>query len=292
MSSGPLVVLIVGMAGTGKTTLVQRINHYAVERKSRSYFVNLDPAVNDVPFAANIDIRDTVNYKEVMRQFRLGPNGAIISSLNLFATNINQVIQIIEKKRDTLDYVFVDTPGQIEVFTWSASGQIICEAFGSTFPTTVLFVADTTRCANPQTFMSTMLYSCSILYKTQLPLVVVLNKCDVVGGEGVVRWMKDPDALAQALKKQKSYAATLTESLSLFMNEFYRNLHYAAVSALTGSGIDELHEALAAARKRYNDEFLPMMQRKQEAKTARLAESKANDTKKLAEDAARAVDDD
>ena len=26
-----------------------------------------------------------------------------------------------------LDYVFIDTPGQIEVFTWSAGGQIIHE---------------------------------------------------------------------------------------------------------------------------------------------------------------------
>ena len=34
----------------------------------------------------------------------------------------------------------VDTPGQIEIFTWSASGAIITESFASTFPTCVLFV--------------------------------------------------------------------------------------------------------------------------------------------------------
>jgi GTPase SAR1 family protein len=56
-----------------------------------SYYVNLDPAVKDVPFAANIDIRDTVAYKEVMRQYSLGPNGAITTSLNLFATRFDQV---------------------------------------------------------------------------------------------------------------------------------------------------------------------------------------------------------
>ena len=36
------------------------------------YYINLDPAVRDVPFAANIDIRDTINYKEVMKQYGLG----------------------------------------------------------------------------------------------------------------------------------------------------------------------------------------------------------------------------
>lgn len=37
------------------------------------------------------DIRDTVNYKEVMKQYSLGPNGGIVTSLNLFATRFDQV---------------------------------------------------------------------------------------------------------------------------------------------------------------------------------------------------------
>ena len=60
-------------------------------RGTKSYYVNLDPAVKSVPFAANIDIRDTVNYREVMKQYELGPNGAIMTSLNLFATRFDQV---------------------------------------------------------------------------------------------------------------------------------------------------------------------------------------------------------
>jgi hypothetical protein len=33
--------------------------------------VNLDPAVHSVPFESNIDIRDSINYKEVMKQYNL-----------------------------------------------------------------------------------------------------------------------------------------------------------------------------------------------------------------------------
>lgn len=86
---------------------------------------------------------------------------------------------MIEKRADQLDYVFVDTPGQIEIFTWSASGAIITEAFASTFPTIVTYVVDTPRSTSPITFMSNMLYACSILYKTRLPLVLAFNKTDV-----------------------------------------------------------------------------------------------------------------
>lgn len=77
----------------------------------------------------------------------------------------------------------MDTPGQIEIFTWSASGAIITEAFASTFPTVVAYVIDTPRSTNPVTFMSNMLYACSILYKTRLPLVLTFNKVDVAKHE-------------------------------------------------------------------------------------------------------------
>lgn len=53
--------------------------------------LNLDPAVMTLPFGANIDIRDTVRYKEVMKEYNLGPNGGIMTSLNLFATKFDEV---------------------------------------------------------------------------------------------------------------------------------------------------------------------------------------------------------
>ena len=83
-----------------------------------------------MPYPANIDIRDTVNYKEVMKQYGLGPNGGIVTSLNLFATKFDQVLNLIEKRSEDCEHVIIDTPGQIEVFTWSASGNIITEALG------------------------------------------------------------------------------------------------------------------------------------------------------------------
>ena len=61
-------IIIIGMAGSGKTTLVQRLNSHLHTRKTPPYLLNLDPAVRNLPYQANIDIRDTINYKEVMKQ--------------------------------------------------------------------------------------------------------------------------------------------------------------------------------------------------------------------------------
>lgn len=79
-------------------------------------------------------------------------------------------------------FAIFDTPGQIEVFTWSASGAIITEALASSFATVVVYIIDTARSTSPVTFMSNMLYACSILYKTKLPFIVVLNKVIAIGG--------------------------------------------------------------------------------------------------------------
>lgn len=125
--------------------------------------MNVDPAVKHTPYHANVDIRDTVDYKQVMTEYGLGPNGAIMTSLNLFATRFDQVIDLMEKRGPEVDYALVDTPGQIEAFTWSASGAIITESLAVSFPSVLVYVVDTARTTHPTTFMSNMLYACSIM---------------------------------------------------------------------------------------------------------------------------------
>jgi hypothetical protein len=90
-STKPVVIITLGMAGSGKTCFMQRINAWLHAKKKCPYVINLDPAVFELPYPANIDIRDSVKYKEVMKQYQLGPNGGIITSLNLFATKFDQV---------------------------------------------------------------------------------------------------------------------------------------------------------------------------------------------------------
>jgi GTPase SAR1 family protein len=170
---------------------MQRIAVHVHEKQIPSYIINLDPAVTSVPFGCNIDIRDTVNYKEVMKQYQLGPNGGIMTSLNLFATKFDQVISLVENKADSLEHVFVDTPGQIEIFTWSASGTIISDMFAYSYPSVLLYVIDTPRNTSPVTFMSNMLYACSIMYKFKLPFIVVFNKTDITDADFALEWMTD-----------------------------------------------------------------------------------------------------
>lgn len=299
------VVLVVGMAGSGKTTLVDAFSAWLEEsddeeeeeleqneRESEArvegctnemnnntssrpnvdetsenlpgegcYVVNLDPAVTSLPYEPNVDIRDTISYKDVMREYSLGPNGGILTSLNLYATRFDQVLELIEKRSKTHRAIVIDTPGQIETFTWSASGQIITDALAQCLATVIVFVLDVPRALNAMTFVSSMLYACSIMYKTRLPMVIVLNKCDAGDGKVIETWMRDYDAFDQAMNEH-SMAGVLANSIALGLEEFYKVVKTVHVTAVDGIGMNELSSAIDEAVKIYNDEYKPWLEEK------------------------------
>mmetsp|Transcript_61002 Transcript_61002/g.137626 ORF Transcript_61002/g.137626 Transcript_61002/m.137626 type:complete len:346 (-) Transcript_61002:32-1069(-) len=293
----PVVILVIGMAGSGKSTWMHRLYMRMTSLQKRIYTVNLDPAVRNVAYPLNIDIRDTVNYKEVMKHFGLGPNGGIMTSLNLFATKFDQVLSLLDKRASELDYILVDTPGQIEVFNWSASGQIICDALAVSFPTVVSYTVDTARCAKPVTFMSNMLYACSILYKTKLPFIITFNKVDVMPHTFLTEWMQDFEKVGEALDRETSYVANLSRSMSLAMEEFYSNLRHVGVSAVTGQGCAEFEQALAEAAQEFHTSYVPYLleqKRDMEEKRKRAVEEQLRkfDRDRLGMKRTRAEDED
>ena len=126
-----------------------------------------------------MQFRSALSAELVPPRYNLGPNGAILTALNLFTTKFDQVLDLVEKRAENVEcavislsvsrvnsydarfsYVIVDTPGQIEIFTWSASGAIITDAVASALPTVVAYIVDTPRTVAPATFMSNMLYAC------------------------------------------------------------------------------------------------------------------------------------
>lgn len=280
-------VICIGMAGSGKTTFMQRLNSHFHAAKQPPYVINLDPAVLKIPYGANIDIRDAIKYKKVMENYQLGPNGAIVTSLNLFSTKIDQVIKLVENKRDKFEHCIIDTPGQIECFVWSASGSIITESFASTFPTVIAYIVDTPRNSSPTTFMSNMLYACSILYKTKLPMIVVFNKTDVCKADFAREWMTDFEAFQEALRQDQElngesgmgsgYMGSLINSMSLMLEEFYSQLDMVGVSSFTGDGFDEFLVAVDKKvdeyEKYYKVERERILKEKEQKEKARKDES-------------------
>ena len=344
MANDPAVAVVcVGMAGSGKTTFMQRINSHLHAKREPPYVMNLDPAVLKVPFDTNIDIRDSVNYKEVMKQYNLGPNGGILTSLNLFATKIDQILALLEKRAGPgfgtkssgkseeksssedadkskeaegekagsgaadeqakrIKHIIVDTPGQIEVFVWSASGDILLGSLASSFPTVIAYIIDTPRTASTSTFMSNMLYACSIMYKTKLPMILVFNKTDVKDAAFAKEWMTDFEAFQAALREEEEtgrfggieggggsggsgYMGSLLNSMSLMLEEFYNHLDVVGVSAATGYGIDDFFQAVKNKAAEFERDYRPELeQRWKERDAAKERPGQQQDLGRMMED--------
>ena len=273
--------------------------------------INLDPAVRNVPFESNIDIRDSLNYKEVMREYNLGPNGGIVTSLNIFATKIDQIINILEKrtapkpenpKAKPIKNIVVDTPGQIEVFMWSASGSILLESLASSFPTVVAYIIDTPRTSSTSTFMSNMLYACSILYKTKLPMILVFNKTDVKDADFAKEWMTDFEAFQAALKQEEDsgsfggveggggfgggsgYMGSLLNSMSLMFEEFYRHLSVVGVSSMTGKGVDDFFNAVEEKAQEFERDYKPELDKRRKERQEEKASKREKELGRMMKD--------
>ena len=88
--------------------------------------------------------------------------------------------------------------------------------------------------------MSNMLYSLSILYKSKIPLHICFNKIDVLDHTFAVKWLTDFESFDQSLSKVDTYLSSLSRSLSLVLEEFYKNIVAYGVSSHTGKGFDIL----------------------------------------------------
>ncbi|XP_016937104.1 GPN-loop GTPase 1 [Drosophila suzukii] len=267
----PVCIIVLGMAGSGKTTFTRSLIQHAQE-KFNPYVVNLDPACREVPYAAHVDIRDTVNYREVMKQYQLGPNGGIVTALNMFTTKMSQFAELVRRAGERgHKWCVIDTPGQIEVFTWSASGNIITEGLATMFPTIVVYVMDVVRSACPTTFMSNMLYACSILYKTRLPFLVALNKIDLQDCSFVLDWMTDFETFQEALEQEQTFVSNLTRTMSLTLDTFYESLSTCGVSAMTGVGFAQLLKKILDCVTEYERDYKPVYEKMRQERLAEQA---------------------
>ena len=71
----PFGQLIIGPAGSGKTTYCHGMQQYLTSIGRRVVVVNLDPANDTPPFTPDIDVGELITLEGVMNHMQLGPNG-------------------------------------------------------------------------------------------------------------------------------------------------------------------------------------------------------------------------
>lgn len=207
----PRNLYFIGTAGSGKSTMVHSFNAWMSSQGLDALALNLDPGAEQLPYEPDIDVRDWIRLRDVMEEQGLGPNGAQIVCADLLAVNAKEIVQTMETFRT--NYFLIDTPGQVELFTFREASRAVIDAFGRE-DSALVYLTDPALSRSPSGFISSVLLSATAQFRHALPFVNLLSKADLLSEEElerIVKWSLDPYALYDALVEDAATAKTLLD---------------------------------------------------------------------------------
>ena len=193
-------IFLTGTAGSGKSNLTGILSNWYQQEGRDVITVNLDPGVSNVPYGIDVDIRNYINLQEIMDKYNLGPNGSLILASDLIATKLEQIEEEIDEYNP--DYVFIDTPGQIELFAYRNSGPYFIKNIRNEANVN-LFLFDSTLVSDPSNFLSIALLASSIKLRLGIPQVSILTKKDLIKDDQarILKWADDFSELLDDLNE-------------------------------------------------------------------------------------------
>ena len=250
-------IFFIGTAGSGKSTMVGAGKDWFQERGTSAMTLNLDPGAERLPYVPDIDVRDYVHLDEVMDRYGLGPNGAIIVSSDLMAEDFGEILE--EAEQYDPDYLLVDTPGQLELFVFRASGAFIIEAFSKEEVITA-FLIDPFLTQTASSFTSILLLSTTVQLRLGVPVARVLSKSDMLTQEQLERideWVSDPDKLHEALLSETGAGKSLATQVCSLLYETEGGFELIKVSSAQGWGFEDLYTQIQMAYEASDDFIVP-----------------------------------
>lgn len=232
------IIFILGTAGSGKTTL-----SYLLRKSLQdSILINLDPA--NINAKADLDIRYYVKTENIMKNYNLGPNGAILKSMEL---SLNYIDNLIEKIPENVYYILIDTPGQLEIFLYRDIGRIVVEKFRKLGEPLGIFLVDIRDALIPENLLSILAWNMIIHLRLTLQTLTVINKVDTVSKDKIkelVAMIKTKKVIKDLLNKNDNLSYLIAKSFEEFYE--YSTLYKRPIfiSAKSGEGITELVSAI------------------------------------------------
>ena len=239
------IIFVTGTAGAGKSLLVSKIYEYYTSNGAFAAILNLDPGVENLPYSCDIDVRDHVDIISIMKQYDLGPNGALIMANDLIASKIDKLQDEIAKVNP--DYLIIDTPGQIELFAYRTSGPFFVENLDAEEKVNI-FLYDGSLITTAVNFVSIALLATSIKLRLKISTINLITKTDLVGAKmkEILQWSTNLKSLETAISDEadgETYTLTTNILRSLNFGGFAQGL--IPISSVTGEGMVNLESALS-----------------------------------------------
>jgi len=238
------IAFIIGTAGSGKSLLTAAFSEWLKMSKQDVAVVNLDPGALKLPYSPDVDIRNYVDVGNLMEKYGLGPNGALIMAADLIADEIENISRDIEAAN--ADVVLVDTPGQMELFAFRASGPYIVNEL-TREPRAMVYLFDAVFSINPLNYVSNMFLSAAVYNRFFQPQVHLLSKCDLLPRKEIERitdWCANPKALENSIEQLEGTKRLFSRNIVHAISQLGLKFLLIPVSAKTNEGLINFNTAL------------------------------------------------
>ncbi|MEM1582704.1 MAG: ATP/GTP-binding protein [Candidatus Bathyarchaeia archaeon] len=222
-------IFVLGPAGSGKSLFIKNFSAYLSSEGYRIKIVNLDPGVLDTGYRPDFDVKSMFTIESIMRERNLGPNGAILEAMDRLA-------KIGLPKFREADYIFFDTPGQLEPFLFRDTGRRI---IGNFEDRCCLFLGDLPALRG--NLVSFYLYALTAYYTLETDTIAVLNKIDLLSNKEI----EDiKEAIENPINISTRRPVNLREEMDIellkALSAFFPPKRVPLISAKTGIGFEDI----------------------------------------------------
>ncbi len=238
-------IFVTGTAGSGKSLLTSKLLQWYKDNSAYPIALNLDPGAVNLPYDPDVDVRNYIDIATLMESYGLGPNGSLIMASDMIATKMDEIQSEVDGLNP--DYLIVDTPGQIELFAFRASGPYFVTNLHADSKATI-FTFDGMLVSSPINYVSISLLASSVKLRLKAPQVNVLTKRDLVIEKlkDIMDWAGSHTSLEHALDSEKDAEySLLSKDLARSMSKGGFAPGLIAVSNVTMNGIVNLAAALS-----------------------------------------------
>ncbi len=239
---GSVVIIVLGPAGSGKSTLVSAYSKWLLSNGYSVVKVNLDPAADYVPYVPDYDIRGLVSARELAIKEGLGPNSALLAAMEVMCRYLSDVVNYVLNCGS--EYVLMDTPGQMELFLFrEVSTKLVSSLKDAGLSTYALFVIDAELLRRARDYVFLSLISLATQLRLGIDVVPIINKADLLSKDYLSGdLVRDYEVVTHELSSEEEslYTDLLKEVLNV-VTKYFKATEVPKVSALKGLGMEDLH---------------------------------------------------
>jgi len=239
------LAFIIGTAGSGKSFFTAALSEWLKMSKQDVAVMNLDPGALKLPYSPDVDVRNYVDVGNLMEKYCLGPNGALILAADLIADEIDKLTGDIEAVN--ADLILVDTPGQMELFAFRASGPYIVNELTKE-PKAIVYLFDAVFSINPLNYVSNMFLSAAVYNRFFQPQIHLLSKCDLLPEKEIktiTDWTANPTFLETSIEQKLEGTKRLfSRNIMHAINQLGIRSMLIPVSAKTNQGLTNFNTTL------------------------------------------------